>query len=199
MLNKCPLLLYLDESVPLLLPPQARLLTVTHGPLRRRCKSARLPTCCTPTQWEGNQGTRAKWVQTLAPILRGQAKQAGGVRVPRIPSRGVGSWVRGAVEGCASLMAPVHRYQALSSHQPRPLDSTRMEVKGQLISSPTFNASGRWLLSPPAASSSALSHRMSVWEGLAPGLTAAPGCPGCSIDLYSLCVQLPCLERPPPR
>ncbi|XP_054937837.1 coiled-coil domain-containing protein 120 isoform X2 [Physeter macrocephalus] len=30
---------------------------------------------------------------------------------------------------------------ALSSHQPQPLDSTRMEVKGQLISSPTFSAS----------------------------------------------------------
>ncbi|XP_054937839.1 coiled-coil domain-containing protein 120 isoform X4 [Physeter macrocephalus] len=31
--------------------------------------------------------------------------------------------------------------RALSSHQPQPLDSTRMEVKGQLISSPTFSAS----------------------------------------------------------
>lgn len=31
--------------------------------------------------------------------------------------------------------------KALSHHQPRPLDSTGMEVKGQLISSPTFNAS----------------------------------------------------------
>ncbi|XP_026947306.1 coiled-coil domain-containing protein 120 isoform X1 [Sagmatias obliquidens] len=30
---------------------------------------------------------------------------------------------------------------ALSSHQPQPLDNTRMEVKGQLISSPTFSAS----------------------------------------------------------
>lgn len=43
----------------------------------------------------------------------------------------------------APLMAPMRHCQALSSHQPRPLDSTRMEVKGQLISSPTFNASGR--------------------------------------------------------
>lgn len=29
----------------------------------------------------------------------------------------------------------------MSSHQPQPLESTRMEVKGQLISSPTFSAS----------------------------------------------------------
>ncbi|XP_035144327.1 coiled-coil domain-containing protein 120 isoform X1 [Callithrix jacchus] len=83
---------------------EARLLAVTHGPLRRRCKSAQLPTCCAPTQCEGNQGTRAKWVQTSTRILKGQVKQT------------------------------------LSSHQPRPLNSTKMEVKGQLISSPTFNA-----------------------------------------------------------
>ncbi|XP_010848400.1 PREDICTED: coiled-coil domain-containing protein 120, partial [Bison bison bison] len=81
---------------------KARLLTVAHGPLTRCCKSAQLPTCCAPTQWEGNQGTRAL---TLAQILRGQAKQA------------------------------------LCSHQSRHPDSFRMEVKGQLISSPTFNAS----------------------------------------------------------
>ncbi|KAF3812813.1 hypothetical protein GH733_019176 [Mirounga leonina] len=43
--------------------------------------------------------------------------------------------------GRASLMAPVRPCQALSSDQPPPLDGTRMEVKGQLISSPTFSAS----------------------------------------------------------
>ncbi|XP_030662503.1 coiled-coil domain-containing protein 120 isoform X1 [Nomascus leucogenys] len=42
--------------------------------------------------------------------------------------------------GCASLTAPVCHCQTLSSHQPRLLSSNKMEVKGQLISSPTFNA-----------------------------------------------------------
>lgn len=94
MVNKGPLLFQLVVSVPLILLSQARLLTVAHGPLRRCCKSAQLPTCCAPTQWEGNQGTRAL---TLAQNLRGQPKQVGGVRVLLIRSWGTGTWV--GVEG----------------------------------------------------------------------------------------------------
>lgn len=154
MLSKGPLLLQLFDSVPLILPSQAGLLTAAHGPLKRRCKSAQIPTCCSPTQWEGNQGTRAL---TLTQILRGQAGPGRrvGSGYPFFPAGvpGPGSgWRLGTHAICASFMAPVHHCQALSSHQPRPLDGTRMEVKGQLISSPTFNASGRCpcpLLLPP--------------------------------------------------
>uniref|UniRef100_A0ABI7W3E1 Coiled-coil domain containing 120 n=1 Tax=Felis catus TaxID=9685 RepID=A0ABI7W3E1_FELCA len=51
-----PLLAYSDPAYIAGRGPSARLLTVAHGPLRRRCKSAQLPACCAPTQWEGNQG-----------------------------------------------------------------------------------------------------------------------------------------------
>lgn len=73
-------------------------------------------------------------------------------------------------------MAPVRPCQALSSDQPRPLDGTRMEVKGQLISSPTFSASGGWLV-PRSASSPALSQPAYL-ERVGPWPHAAPGFPG---------------------
>lgn len=66
---------------------------------------------------------------------------------------------------CASLMAPVDHYQALSCHQRQPLGSTRMEVKSQLISSPTFNATGQWLVPPPASSFPALRHHLPTHLG----------------------------------
>lgn len=83
-------------------------------------------------------------------------------------------WVWGD-HTCAFLMAPMYHCQALSRQKPRPLNSTRMEVKGQLISSPTFNASGWCLVPPPASASLSLSHppppRQPTWEGMVPGPT----------------------------
>lgn len=89
-----------------------------------------------------------------------RAGQAGGWGQGTPSSRGVESWVRDHT--CSSLMVLMHHYQDLSHHKPRPrpLDNTRMEVKGQLITSPTFNASGRYLVLLPAASSPALSHHL---------------------------------------
>lgn len=148
----------------LILPLQVRFLTVAHGPLRRHHKSAQLPTCCAPTQWEGNQGMRAWWRPDINTDSE-RAGQAGGWGQGTPSSWGVGSWVRDHT--CASFMVPMHHYQALSHHKPRPrpLDNTRMEVKGQLITSPTFNASGRYLVLPPAASSPALSHHLPAHLG----------------------------------
>lgn len=60
-----------------------------------------------------------------------------------------------------------------------------MEVKGQLISSPTFNAPGQWLLPLPAAPSLP-SVSVCLLGGGVPDPTVAPGCSGCP-DLCSPC------------
>lgn len=163
---------------------------MAHGPLRRHHKSTQLPTCRAPTQWEGNQGTRAKWRPDVDTDSE-RAGQAGGWGQDTLSSWGVGSWVKDHT--CAFLMVPVHHCQALSHHKPRPLDNTGMEVKGQLISSPTFNASGWYLVPPSAASSLALSHhllahlgRVGPWphrmkDAMAAPLIFAPSVSSCPV------------------
>lgn len=106
-------------------------------------------------------------------------------------------WARGSMALSPSVSPVLCHCQALSSHQPQGPSSARMEVKGQLISSPTFTAPGQWLLPPPTTPSLpevslCLLGRgwpldLQLFQDVLAVLTFAPS------------VQLPCLERLPHR
>lgn len=101
--------------------------------------------------------------------------------------------------GYPSLMPSVLRHcQALSSHQPQPPDSTRMEVKGQLISSPTFNAPGQRLPPLPAVPSLPRVSMCLLGMGWSLSLQLLQDVLIVLIVAPSL-MQLRCLERLPPR
>lgn len=87
--------------------------------------------------------------------------------------------------------------QALSSHQPQGSNSARMEVKGQLISSPTFNAPGQWPLPLPTAPSLAGVSLCLLGSGWPLDLQLLQD--GLAVLTFAPSVQLPCLERLPHR
>lgn len=106
-------------------------------------------------------------------------------------------WARGSMALSPSVPPVLCHCQALSSHQPQGPSGARMEVKGQLISSPTFTAPGQWLL-PPPTTPHCLRSPCACLGGVGPW-TCSCSRMVLAVLTFAPSVQLPCLERLPHR
>lgn len=108
--------------------------------------------------------------------------------------QGEWGWPRGSMALSSSAPLVLCYCQALSSHQPQGPSGARMEVKGQLISSPTFTAPGQWLL-PLTTALPLPQSPCACLGGVGPWTCSCSRMSYLSLPLLPL--QLPCLERLP--